>query len=63
MYAFHPGVLDDIGGPPPLDIGYHLLPRLVGRARAIPVEGYLRDLGTVDAYRRAEQEWPVRAAL
>jgi mannose-1-phosphate guanylyltransferase len=63
MYAFHPGVLDEIGGPPPLDIGYHLLPRLVGRARAIPVEGYLRDLGTVDAYRRAEQEWPVRAAL
>ena len=63
MYAFHPGVLDEIGGPPPLDIGYHLLPRLVGRARAIPVEGYLRDLGTLDAYRRAEQEWPVRAAL
>jgi mannose-1-phosphate guanylyltransferase len=63
MYAFHPGVLDEIGGPRPLDIGYHLLPRLVGRARAIPVEGYLRDLGTVDAYRRAEKEWPVRAAL
>lgn len=63
MYAFHPGVLDEISDPPPLDIGYHLLPRLVGRARAIPVEGYLRDLGTVDAYRRAEQEWPVRAAL
>jgi mannose-1-phosphate guanylyltransferase len=63
MYAFHPGVLDEIGGPPPLDIGHHLLPRLVGRAKAIPVEGYLRDLGTVDAYRRAEQEWPVRAAL
>jgi mannose-1-phosphate guanylyltransferase len=63
MYAFHPGVLDEIGGPPPLDIGYDMLPRLVGRAKAMLVEGYLRDLGTVDAYQRAQQEWPVRAAL
>lgn len=60
MYAFHPGVLDEISGSPPCDIGYHLLPRLVGRARAIPVEGYFRDVGTVDAYQRAQQEWPAR---
>jgi mannose-1-phosphate guanylyltransferase len=62
MYAFHPRVLDEIGGPPPRDIGYDLLPRLVGRAKAMPVEGYFRDVGTVDAYRRAQQEWPLRAA-
>jgi mannose-1-phosphate guanylyltransferase len=62
MCAFHPGVLDEIGGSPPCDIGYHLLPRLVGRARAVPVEGYFRDVGTVDAYERAQREWPVRAA-
>ena len=61
MYAFHPGVLDEIGGPPPRDIGYDLLPRLVGRAKAIPVEGYFRDIGTVEAYQRAQREWPVRA--
>jgi len=60
MYAFHPGVLDEIGGAPPCDIGYDLLPRLVGRARAIPVEGYFRDIGTVHAYQRAQQEWPAR---
>jgi mannose-1-phosphate guanylyltransferase len=60
MYAFHPGVLDEIGGPPPRDIGYHLLPRLVGRARAVLVEGYFRDVGTVDAYQRAQREWPAR---
>ena len=40
MYAFHPDVLDELGGPPPRDIGYDLLPRLVGRAKALPVEGY-----------------------
>jgi mannose-1-phosphate guanylyltransferase len=62
MYAFHPSVLDEITEPPPNDIGFHLLPRLVGRARAIPVEGYFRDIGTVEAYRRAREEWPARAA-
>lgn len=63
MYAFHPGVLDEIGAPPPCDIGYDLLPRLVGRARAVPVEGYFRDVGTIGAYERAGKEWPVRAVI
>ena len=62
MYAFHPSVLGEITGPAPADIGHHLLPRLVGRARAMLVEGYFRDIGTVEAYRRAREEWPVRAA-
>jgi mannose-1-phosphate guanylyltransferase len=61
MYAFHPGVLDAIGAVPPCDIGYHLLPRLVGRAKAVPVEGYFRDVGTVETYERAQQEWPTRS--
>jgi mannose-1-phosphate guanylyltransferase len=61
MYAFHPSVLDEIGGPAPCDIGYDLLPRLVGRAKAVLVEGYLRDIGSVAAYQRAQREWPARA--
>lgn len=61
MYAFRPGVLDEIRSKPPVDIGYELLPRLVGRARAVLVEGYFRDIGTPDAYRRAREEWPARA--
>jgi mannose-1-phosphate guanylyltransferase len=61
IYAFHPSVLDEIDGSPPRDIGYHLLPRLVGRAQAVRVDGFFRDIGTVDAYRRAREEWPVRA--
>jgi mannose-1-phosphate guanylyltransferase len=62
MYAFHPSVLDEIDGTPPTDIGYHLLPRLLGRAHAVMVEGYFRDIGTPDAYQRAQEEWPVRAS-
>lgn len=61
MYAFHPSVLDEIDGTPPCDIGYELLPRLVGRARAVLVDGYFRDIGTADAYQRAREEWPARA--
>lgn len=61
MYAFSPSVLDDISQPAPVDIGYYLLPMLVGRARAVPVEGYFRDIGTPEAYRRAREEWPARA--
>ena len=61
MYAFEPALLEEIDGPSPRDIGYHLLPRLVGRARAVPVEGFFRDIGTVDAYRQAREEWPERA--
>jgi mannose-1-phosphate guanylyltransferase len=60
MYAFHPAVLDDIDRVPPADIGYDLLPRLTGRAFALPVESYFRDIGTPDAYQRARKEWPAR---
>lgn len=61
IYAFRPAVLDEIDGPAPRDIGYHLLPRLVGRAKAVPVEGYFRDIGTATAYQQAEREWSERA--
>jgi mannose-1-phosphate guanylyltransferase len=62
MYAFHPRVAAEIDGPPPKDIGYDLLPRLVGRARAVLVDGYFRDIGTADAYQRARDEWPAWAS-
>ncbi len=58
MYAFRPEVFAEIGGAPPQDIGHHLLPRLVGHAKVMLVEGYFRDIGTVTAYQRAQQEWP-----
>ena len=62
MYAFHPSVLDEIRDTRPSDIGYDLLPRLVGKAWAVLVEGYFRDIGTVEAYQRAREEWPARAS-
>jgi hypothetical protein len=38
-----------------------LIPRLVGRARVLPIAGYFRDIGTVGAYRSALEEWPAVA--
>jgi mannose-1-phosphate guanylyltransferase len=55
-------VLDLVRRLPPADIGYDLLPSLVGQAQAVPVEGYFRDIGTPEAYDRARKEWPTRAA-
>lgn len=60
LYSFSPSVLDEIKGEPPQDIGYHLLPQLVGRARVVLVDGYFRDIGTPDAYQRANEEWVSR---
>lgn len=58
IYAFHPDVLDLITGPAPRDIGHHLLPALVGRARGITLDGcYFLDIGTPAALRRARAEW------
>ncbi len=60
IYAFTPGLLDEIGGEPPQDIGYDLLPKLVGRAKTVVVDGYFLDIGTPAAYERALREWDAR---
>jgi mannose-1-phosphate guanylyltransferase len=62
MYAFQPKALDEIGGVPPCDIDFDLLPHLVGRARAVLVDGYFRDIGTVQSYHQARREWPARVS-
>ncbi len=61
IYAFRPQVLDEIGEARPSDIGYDLLPALVGRARALPIDGYFRDIGTLEAYFQAQTDWRPRS--
>jgi mannose-1-phosphate guanylyltransferase len=58
MYAFSPRVLDEIRGPLPLDIGFDLLPSLVGRAGVVAIgDSYLADIGTPEALDRARSVW------
>ena len=61
LYAFRRSVLEVVPQGTPVDIGTHLLPRLVGRAVAVPVgDAFLIDIGTPEALARAEAEWPQR---
>jgi len=61
MYAFHPTVLDEIPEPLPRDIGFDLLPRLVGRAGVVGLGNcYFRDIGTVAALEHARDDWEGR---
>jgi mannose-1-phosphate guanylyltransferase len=41
-----------------LDFGFHVLPRLAGRMDAFVIPDFLMDIGTPEAYRKAESEWP-----
>jgi mannose-1-phosphate guanylyltransferase len=64
MYAFAPAVIDEITGPNPRDIGFHLLPRLIDRANAVPLNGSsFIDIGTPEALRRARDDWEGRTQL
>jgi mannose-1-phosphate guanylyltransferase len=63
LYAFSREVLDLVDGPEPCDIGTHLLPRLVGRARVVSIgDAYLRDIGTTEALAEARATWREGAA-
>ena len=59
IYAFAPSVIDSIAKSP-ADIGYDLLPQLVGKAQGFVIDAYLRDIGTPGAYAAAEREWAAR---
>ncbi|MGE5322000.1 MAG: nucleotidyltransferase family protein [Actinomycetota bacterium] len=41
----------------PADIGFHLLPKLVGHMAGMRIDGFLLDIGTMENYRAAQAEW------
>jgi mannose-1-phosphate guanylyltransferase len=41
----------------PYDFGGHVMPHLVGRMNGVLVDGYLRDIGTLESLARAEREF------
>jgi mannose-1-phosphate guanylyltransferase len=58
LYAFDREVLDLVDQPEPCDIGRHLLPHLVGRARVVGIgDAYLCDIGTPEALVEARSTW------
>lgn len=51
-------VIDVIPDEVPADIGFHVLPRLVGRMLAYPIGSYILDIGTMENYQTAQNTWP-----
>ncbi len=54
--------LEEIPPFAPADIGFHVLPRLLGRMRSYPMAGYLLDIGTMANYLQAQSTWPGHGA-
>ena len=42
----------------PLDLGFDVIPRLVGHMKAYFIEEFLMDIGTVEAYEKAQEMYP-----
>ena len=57
-----PELLDAIPEEMPCDLGFHVLPRLIGRMCAYPISEYLLDIGTMKNYQEAQDQWPGLAA-
>lgn len=53
-----PAVFDLLPYEIPADIGFDLLPRLVGRLAAYSISDYLVDIGTPEQYEQAQRTWP-----
>ena len=53
-----PALFDFIPDQVPADIGFSVLPRLVGQMAAYHVQEFLLDIGTMPNYRKAQEEWP-----
>jgi mannose-1-phosphate guanylyltransferase len=53
-----PALLDFIPSHIPADVGFHVLPRLVGQMAACQISDYLLDIGTPENYQDAQVSWP-----
>jgi len=53
-----PALLDAIPDHVPADLGFHVLPNLLGKMAAYRISEYLLDIGTPTAYQDAQLSWP-----
>jgi mannose-1-phosphate guanylyltransferase len=53
-----PQLLRSIPERLPADLGFEVLPRLIGSSFAYTIHEYLLDIGTMENYEKAQQTWP-----
>jgi mannose-1-phosphate guanylyltransferase len=57
IYVASPEFLSYIPEGKVVDIGHDVLPKLVGKMYGCEIDGYLRDIGTPENYKKAQEEW------
>ena len=53
-----PALIDLLPAITPADIGFDVLPQLVGKMFAFPIDDFVLDIGTLEKYEQAQREWP-----
>ena len=56
-----PALLDEIPDTSPVDLGFHVLPQIVGRMAAYRIPDFIIDIGTLETYQAAQESWPGRS--
>lgn len=53
-----PELLEQIPDKCPVDFGFDVLPKIVGRTAAYEISDFLIDIGTLETYEAAQTRWP-----
>jgi len=53
-----PAFFDFLPDRRPADLGFDVLPKMIGRMAAYPISEYLLDIGTIANYEAAQRSWP-----
>jgi mannose-1-phosphate guanylyltransferase len=53
-----PALLKVIPRASPADLGFHVLPQIVGKMAAYRFQDFVMDIGTLETYRAAQMTWP-----
>ena len=53
-----PGLLDLIPDKSPADLGFDVLPQIIGRMAAYRIPDFVIDIGTLETYDIAQETWP-----
>jgi len=59
LYVFRREVGQYLPAEIPSDVGHSLMPKLVGRAAGLPLNGYFVDIGTLENYYSAQADYAV----
>ena len=58
-----PELLNHLPRQRPADIGFDVLPKMVGKMAGYAISEYLLDIGTISNHQHAQQSWPGLAKL